>query len=116
MKVKVALTGASGNMGREALRQLLELEDVEFVRILVLKGVKDRAFAAAAVKEYGKRVQVVEGDLAVKDDCRAVVDGVDYVFHIGAIIPPLFTERISVATAKNSRIEHFVLMKYASEL
>ena len=51
MKVKVALTGASGNMGSEALRQLLELEDVEFVRILVLgTSAKDRAFGAAAKK------------------------------------------------------------------
>ena len=90
MKVKVALTGASGNMGSEALRQLLELEDVEFVRILVLgTSAKDRAFGAAAKKNYGDRVQVVEGDLAVKADCRALVEGMDYVFHIGAIIPPL---------------------------
>ena len=90
MKVKVALTGASGNMGSEALRQLLELEDVEFVRILVLgTSAKDRAFGAAAKKNYGDRVQVVEGDLAVKADCRALVEDMDYVFHIGAIIPPL---------------------------
>lgn len=114
MKVKVALTGASGNMGREALRQLLELEDVEFVRILVLKGVKDRAFAAAAVKEYGKRVQVVEGDLAVKDDCRAVVDGVDYVFHIGAIIPPL-SDHKPKATDLANRIGTMNMVDAATE-
>ena len=32
----VTLTGATGNMGREALKELVKLENVEKVRILVL--------------------------------------------------------------------------------
>ncbi len=89
MKAKVALTGAGGNMGREAVRQLMKLEDVEFVRILIRKTPKDKSVASKLAKDYGKRLQIVEGDLAVADDCRATVEGVDYVFHIAAIIPPV---------------------------
>ena len=43
MSVIIALTGASGNMGRECLRQLLELDEVEKVKILVRRTPKDRA-------------------------------------------------------------------------
>ena len=59
MSVIIALTGASGNMGRECLRQLLELDEVEKVKILVRRTPKDRKFAAAARRAYGKRVQAV---------------------------------------------------------
>lgn len=40
MKIVVAMTGASGNMGRECLRQVLEIPEVEKVKILVRKTVK----------------------------------------------------------------------------
>ena len=38
----VTLTGATGNMGREALKELVKLENVEKVRILVLPDDKKR--------------------------------------------------------------------------
>lgn len=89
MSVVIALTGASGNMGRECLRQLLELQEVEKVKILVRKGSrKDRNFVNAVRRTAGKRVEVVKGDLADADSCRELVKGTDYVFHVGAIIPP----------------------------
>lgn len=89
MYVVIALTGASGNMGRECLRQLLELQEVEKVKILVRKGSrKDRNFVNAVRRTAGKRVEVVKGDLADADSCRELVKGTDYVFHVGAIIPP----------------------------
>ena len=88
MSVIIALTGASGNMGRECLRQLLELDEVEKVKILVRRTPKDRKFAAAARRAYGKRVQAVWGDLAEAAACRELVADSGYVFHVGAHIPP----------------------------
>ena len=88
MSVVIALTGASGNMGRECLRQLLELDEVEKVKFLVRRTSKDRNFAAAARRVYGKRVQAVWGDLGDADACRELVEGTHYVFHVGALIPP----------------------------
>lgn len=35
MKYKIALTGSTGNMGVETLRQLMELEDVEIIKVLI---------------------------------------------------------------------------------
>ena len=59
MSVKVALTGASGNMGRECLRQLLELDEVEKVKILVRRTQRDKQFAATASRLCGKRMEAV---------------------------------------------------------
>ena len=88
MSVIIALTGASGNMGRECLRQLLELSEVEKVKFLVRRTTKDKQFAAAARRSYGKRVEAVWGDLADAESCKQLVADSDYVFHVGAIIPP----------------------------
>lgn len=88
MKIVVAMTGASGNMGRECLRQVLEIPEVEKVKILVRKNRKDRAFVAGAKRQYGKRVQPIYGDLANRASCDELVKDTQYVFHIGAVIPP----------------------------
>ena len=84
MSVVIALTGASGNMGRECLRQLLELEEVEKVKILLRRSNKDKQFASAAKRAYGKRAEIVFGDLADAESCRELVAGTQYVFHVGA--------------------------------
>ena len=89
MSVIIALTGASGNMGKECLRQLLELEEVEKVKFLVRRTSRDKQFAAAVRRTYGKRAEAVWGDLADADSCKRLVADSDYVFHVGAIIPPL---------------------------
>ena len=88
MSVKVALTGASGNMGKECLRQLLELDEVEKVKILVRRTQRDKQFAATARRLYGKRMETVWGDLSDAESCKRLVADTDYVFHVGAIIPP----------------------------
>ena len=88
MSVIVALTGASGNMGKECLRQLLELDEVEKVKFLVRRNGRDKQFAAAARRMFGKRAEAVWGDLADAKSCKELVADTDYVFHVGAIIPP----------------------------
>lgn len=89
MSVQIAVTGASGNMGRESLRQLMELPEVSKIKILVRRTHQDRAFAASARREYGRRLETVVGDLANLNSCRELVKDTQYVFHIGAVIPPL---------------------------
>ncbi|MCD8323852.1 MAG: hypothetical protein LUC32_02710 [Clostridiales bacterium] len=34
-QMKIAITGVSGSMGREALKQTMELDEVRFIRVLV---------------------------------------------------------------------------------
>ncbi|MDE6060244.1 MAG: NAD-dependent epimerase/dehydratase family protein, partial [Clostridia bacterium] len=89
MKKIVALTGASGNMGMESLMQLMELGCVEKVKLLLLNESRERRFARDCRRKYGKRVEIIFGNIADKAKCRALVKDTDYVMHLAAVIPPL---------------------------
>ena len=86
--MKVAMTGTSGNMGREALKQTLELKEVEFVRILLTYKKKNNKLAKQLKKKYGNRIEILRGYIHDRNCCRALVRGVDYVIHMAAVIPP----------------------------
>lgn len=86
--MKVAMTGASGNMGREALKQTLELNEVEFVRILLTDKKKNDKLSKKLKKTYGDRIQIVRGTIADSSNCDKLISGVDYVVHMAAVIPP----------------------------
>ena len=57
--MKIAMTGASGNMGREALKQTLELDNVEWVRVLLSLKKKNNKLAKNLKKQYKDRIQIV---------------------------------------------------------
>ena len=86
--MKVAMTGTSGNMGKEALAQSLELTSVEFVRVLLSPKKKNDKLAKKLTKKYGRRIQIVRGSIASDEACARLVEGVDYVIHMAAVIPP----------------------------
>ncbi len=86
--MKIAMTGVSGNMGSEALKQTLELEEVEFVRVLLTWRKRNRKLSAKLKKQYGERIGIVRGSIADKSVCKELVCGVDYVIHMAAVIPP----------------------------
>lgn len=90
---KIALTGASGNMGRETLLQLMQSEHVASVRVLLLEHRRERRFAAECIKKYGARFEFVFGNIDSLSDCLQLVDGCDYVLNIAAVIPPLSDRR-----------------------
>ena len=86
--MKIAMTGTSGNMGREVFRQTLEIPSVEFVRVLLSDKKKNDKLAKRLLKEYGNRVQIVRGSVDNAKNCKKLVDGVDYAVHMAAVIPP----------------------------
>ena len=86
--MKIAMTGASGNMGREALKQTLELDNVEWVRVLLSLKKKNNKLAKNLKKQYKDRIQIVRGSVKDEAACRALADGADYVIHMAAVIPP----------------------------
>ncbi len=43
--MKIAMTGVSGNMGSEALKQTFELPNVEFIRIILRNTNKNQKLA-----------------------------------------------------------------------
>ncbi len=88
MEIIVALTGASGNMGRETLPQLLELPYIKKIKLLFLDERKERAYARRVQQKYGARVELIFGDIADKEICKKLVADADYVINLAAVIPP----------------------------
>ena len=86
--MRIAMTGASGNMGTEALKQTIGLKNVEWIRILLLNTKKDRRYAKHLLKLYGNKVQLVFGSITEETSCVALVKDADYIIHMAAVIPP----------------------------
>ncbi len=86
--MKIAMTGVSGNMGREALAQTMELDSVELVRVLLSWRKRNKQLAKRLKKQYGDRIEIMRGSLANREACRVLVAGMDYVIHMAAVIPP----------------------------
>ena len=68
--MKIAMTGTTGHMGSEALRQVLEINEVEFVRILLVEGKQNDRLAKRLARQYGSRIQIVRGTVADEDVCE----------------------------------------------
>jgi nucleoside-diphosphate-sugar epimerase len=81
--MKVAVTGAFGNVGRSTVEQLLK--QGHRVRGFDLKTRANQKVA----RKLGDRVDVVWGDLRRYGDVAALVRGQDVVIHLAFIIPSL---------------------------
>lgn len=99
------ITGASGNMGREALRQLLERRDRFRVVALVLSTERDRRVLSAYSGDPD--LTVVWGDLTNYEDVLKGITGADYVLHVGGMVSPQadhdpeWTERVNIGGIRN---------------
>ena len=82
------MTGVSGNMGAEALRQTLALDNVAWVRVLLTPRKRNAALAKKLKKQYGARIDIVNGDIADAHTCARLVKDADYVVNMAAVIPP----------------------------
>ncbi len=103
MKKKVFLTGATGTMGWEGLKELLRYPDRYDVTILARKSPKnERKLAPVA-----DRIRIVWGDLMNYDDVLRGVTGADIVLHVGGMVSPQAdyypekTLKVNVTAAEN---------------
>ena len=87
--MKIAMTGVSGDMGREALKAVLALPVGACVRVLLTPKKKNDEFARRLKREYGARVEIVRGDVTRREDCDRLVAGAEYVLHMAGVIPPV---------------------------
>jgi len=101
--MRVCLTGATGNIGEQALAALLH--DGHTVRCLVRRPARLRRLAA----RYGARpgqVEIVSGDIGNAAQVAAAVAEQDVVLHLAALLPPvsdLEPERARVVNVEGTR-------------
>ncbi len=111
----IALTGASGNMGLETLKQIMELDFVDKMKVLLLKERREKKCARQWRKKYGDRIDIAFGNLANLEDCRALVRGSDYVLNLAAVIPPL-ADHEPIDTVECNEIGVQNIVKAVSEI
>ena len=87
--MKIAMTGVSGNMGSEALKQTFELPNVEFIRIILRNTNKNQKLAKRLKKLYKNKIDIIFSSIENQEACEQLVTNVDYVLHMAAVIPPL---------------------------
>ena len=87
--MKIAITGVTGNMGQATLAEIVKMQEIEKIRMLVLPNDGRIKKLLKKHKAYKNKFEVVYGNLANKEDCKKLVDGVDYVVGLAAVIPPL---------------------------
>lgn len=87
--MKIAMTGVSGNMGREALKQVFELPNIEIIRIVLRDKNHNRKLAKKLKKKYNNKIDIIFGHVEDLHTCEKLVSKVDYVVHMAAAIPPI---------------------------
>jgi len=93
--MKVLLTGAFGNVGLSTLNELLK-RDYQ-VRVFEIKNKKNRKIG----KNYRKKIEIYWGDLRDYEIVKKIVEGLDIIIHLAAIIPPLADEYPELAKQVN---------------
>ena len=86
--MKIALTGVTGNMGIQALKELLKIQEIEQLKLLVFPKEKRLKEIKKICKNQMHRIQFVYGGLNNREVCNELVAGVDYVIGMAAVIPP----------------------------
>lgn len=104
-KLRILLTGASGAVGHEVLKQLILQKEIFEITVFDFKSTHSQKI----LSPYKNDARFVYGDITKYDDVRKVAAGVDVVIHLAAIIPPLADEHPEKAFQVNTKgTEHLV--------
>lgn len=97
----VAITGATGNMGKAFLRSLAHAPDTySKLKILCRSKAKARELLKFC-RLIADKIEIVYGDLSDADTCRRLAEGSDTVFNLAAVIPPVSDSNPNAAIACN---------------
>ena len=97
MKIKVLLTGASGDIGREVLKELIRNDSNFDIRVLSLGSKKEKKYFQLCAN----KIQIIWGDIRDLETVNSAVNGVDVIIHLAAIIPPAAEHYPKIAEAVN---------------
>jgi nucleoside-diphosphate-sugar epimerase len=86
--LNVLLTGASGTVGIEVIKQLVKKEEI---KLTVFDKKTSRAIKLFS--PYTNQMNVIYGDLCNNADIQRIPDNIDVAIHLAAIIPPLADEK-----------------------
>jgi len=102
----IFLTGATGNMGREAVKRIHARKDIWKLKVLVRPEEKKHP----VVRDIARRglAEIHWGDLTDPGSVRDGVKGADVVLHVGGLVSPLadrlphdVVTRVNVGAARN---------------
>ena len=102
---KVFLTGATGTMGFQGLKELLLHKQDYQIRVLARRSKKN----IELLSPFGSEIEVVWGDLTCYDDVLRGVSGSDIVLHVGGMVSPQadyrprVTYKTNITAARNIR-------------
>lgn len=97
MKQKILLTGATGTVGKEVLKQLVQKDCYDVTVFSIPSNANQRFYSA-----FGKAFNVVYGSLAERKDIDQLNTYFDVVIHLAAIIPPLADHEPDLAMQVNA--------------
>ena len=97
-KPKILLTGASGSVGYEVLKQLYQQRDKVDITVL---GTRSKR-SLKKLSSFKEGIAIVYGDISDNNDVKKVCTKVDFVIHLAAIIPPLADENPELAFRVNT--------------
>ncbi|TXD47208.1 NAD-dependent epimerase/dehydratase family protein [Polaribacter sp. IC073] len=86
LKTKILITGASGTVGFEVLKQLSKKESYH----LTIFDKKTK-LSLEKLKPFESKIDLIYGDISKNIDLEQI-KGIDVVIHLAAIIPPLADE------------------------
>ena len=101
----VFLTGATGAMGFETLKEFMKYPDRFELRLLVRPSRKNKKKLAHFMNERG--LHIVWGDLTNQNDVEKALGNSEYVLHLGGMVSPMAdhypdkTMKVNVVSIKN---------------
>jgi nucleoside-diphosphate-sugar epimerase len=95
--MKVLLTGAFGNIGESTLVALLEKKHDILCFDLETKQNRKKMKKLSKIGEF----QTHWGDISDQDTIFEIVEGIDYIIHLAAIIPPMSEKNPEIARKVN---------------
>jgi nucleoside-diphosphate-sugar epimerase len=87
-KSRILLTGASGAVGYEVLKQLYHQKDKFDITVFGTRSTR----SAKHLSPYKDGINIVYGDISNNDDVKKASANKDFVIHLAAIIPPASDE------------------------